>query len=93
MLHARRQGESFGITCGEFSVCNKPVITCTAGYIRERSHIEILGSKGIYYSDYKALKKIILAFKKNDKNWDAYSEKFNSRVVMDKFRQVFIDGE
>ncbi len=92
MLHARRQGESFGITCGEFSICNKPVITCDAPYIKERSHIEILGDKGIYYFDYETLKKIILEFRKDDKNWDAYSEKFNARVVMEKFKEVFIDA-
>ncbi|CUH94498.1 hypothetical protein P22_0564 [Propionispora sp. 2/2-37] len=92
MLHARRQGESFGLTCGEFSICNKPVITCDAPYIKERSHIEILGDKGIYYSDYKTLKKVILEFKKEvGKNWDAYSEKFNARVVMEKFKEVFIE--
>ena len=93
MLHARRQGESFGITCGEFSICNKPVITCDAPYIKERSHIEILNNKGIYYSNYQTLKKVILQFKKEEgKTWDAYSEKFNPQAVMDKFKEVFIDN-
>ncbi|TWH45298.1 hypothetical protein Salpa_1207 [Sporomusa sp. KB1] len=92
MLHARRQGESFGITCGEFSICNKPVITCDAPYIRERSHIEILGNKGIHYFNYQTLTNILLRFKKGDsgKSWDAYSERFNPRAVMEKFKDVFI---
>jgi hypothetical protein len=93
MLHARRQGESFGITCGEFSICNKPVLTCDAPYIKERSHIEILGDKGIYYSDYQTLKKDILQFSKEPgRNWDAYSEKYNPQAVMDRFKEVFIDN-
>lgn len=41
MLHARKQGESFGIACGEFSIKNKPVITCNAKFIKERSHIGV----------------------------------------------------
>src|SRR5690606_2780639 len=40
-LHARKQGESFGIATGEFSVKNKPVITWSGS--KERSHIDILG--------------------------------------------------
>ncbi|MEN6413875.1 MAG: hypothetical protein ABFC84_14115 [Veillonellales bacterium] len=93
MLHARRQGESFGIACGEFSICNKPVITCNAPYIKERSHIEILGNKGIGYLDYTELGKIILQFTKQPgKNWDAYSEHFNPQVVMQQFKEVFIEG-
>lgn len=27
LLHAREGGETFGLTCGEFAVCLKPVIT------------------------------------------------------------------
>jgi len=92
MLHARLQGESFGITCGEFSIFNKPIITCNASFIREKSHIDILGDKGIYYSDSSQLKTILLNFKKQPlQNVDAYSNQFNPRIVMEKFKAVFID--
>ena len=93
MLHARRQGESFGIACGEFSICNKPVITCKAPYIKDRNHFEILGDKGLYYSNYAELKQILTQFQKEPgKNWDAYSEQFNPETVMEKFKEVFIEG-
>lgn len=92
MLHARLQGESFGISCDEFSVLNKPVITCNASFIKERCHIEILGNKGIYYSTYKELYDILNGFKRDDTSmWDAYSRDYNPEAVMKKFKEVFID--
>ena len=47
MLHARQVGESFGLSCAEFSIRNKPIIT----YLNspERNHIDTLGEKGIYF--------------------------------------------
>ncbi len=93
MLHARLQGESFGIACGEFSICNKPVITCNASFIKERSHIEILGNKGIYYSNYAQLGKIISNYNKHcPRDCDAYSQRYNPAAVMTKFKEVFIDA-
>lgn len=93
MLHARMQGETFGISCGEFSVKNKPVITCNADFISDRCHISILGSKGIYYNDSHSLKKAILSINKNttQNNYDAYSHCFNKVVVMKKFKEIFLD--
>ena len=93
MLHARSQGETFGIACGEFSIFNKPVITCDAGCIKERAHISILGDKGIYYSNYAQLKDIISNFTVNNRrDYDAYTRDFNPASVMNKFKEVFIDS-
>lgn len=90
-LHARKQGESFGIAIGEFSVKNKPVITWTGS--KENSHIKILGNKAILYSDKKEIIKILNNFKTNEtKNWDAYSKKFSPKVVMQQFKSVFLDS-
>lgn len=44
-LHARKQGESFGIAIGEFSVRNKPITRWADS--EEKSHIEILGNRAI----------------------------------------------
>lgn len=90
-LHARKQGESFGIAIGEFSVKNKPVITWSGS--KENSHIDILGDKALLYKDKAELKDIMLHFSPdNTKNWDAYSEEFSPEKVMQKFKTVFIDG-
>jgi glycosyltransferase involved in cell wall biosynthesis len=40
LIHARYQGETFGLTCGEFAICEKPVITF--GKSRENEHLLIL---------------------------------------------------
>jgi hypothetical protein len=44
MLHARYVGESFGLSCAEFSIRNKPVITYEKS--PERNHIDTLDDKG-----------------------------------------------
>ena len=93
MLHARKQGESFGIACGEFSIKNKPVITCNGSFIKERSHIEILGNKGIYYTNRSQLEEILLNFyPQKQSEWDAYSEFYDPVPIMKKFKEVFLDA-
>jgi len=99
MLHARINGESFGLAIGEFSIRNKPVITWTGKDVKkyyphfhDLAHIDILGDKGIYYNDEKELKDILLNFnKQKNKNWDAYSEYYNPDIIMKKFKNVFLD--
>ena len=87
MLHARHEGESFGSTCGEFSSRNKRVITWHQS--RERSHIEILGDKGLYYNTPQELFDILINFKKEpEKDWNCYKE-YNPRSVMAQFADVF----
>jgi hypothetical protein len=48
LLHARERGETFGLSCGEFAVCGKPVVTY--GRSPERAHIETLGPACTTYS-------------------------------------------
>jgi len=89
-LHARKQGESFGIAVGEFSICNKPIITWADS--DEKSHIDILGDKAILYKNSSELQSIIENFKvDNSKNWDAYSKIYSPSIIMEKFKKVFID--
>lgn len=91
MLHARRQGESFGLACGEFSVKNKPVITYAN--CKHTHHHDVLGEKGFYYKNEKQLLDIIESMdigllKKN--NWDQYSSRYNSDIVMSLFDEHLI---
>lgn len=93
MLHARDRGETFGLSIGEFSVKNKPVITCPLS--PESHHIDVLKDKGIYYRSYNELTGILLNIRKSDignKNWDCYSELFNPAVVMKKFNDIFLSN-
>lgn len=88
MIHARNEGESFGLACAEFSLRNKPVITWNQS--RERNHIEILGDKGLYYSSPQEMLDQMLSFQRQpEKDWNCYRE-FNPQDVMKKFKQVFL---
>jgi len=88
MLHARYIGESFGLSCAEFSIRNKPVITYYNS--PERNHIFMLKEKGLYYTDENNLFDILLNFRPNSgKNWNAYGS-CTPEIVMQKFNDVFI---
>ena len=88
MIHARIEGESFGLSCAEFSIRNKPIITWNGS--SDRNHIEVLGEKGIYYSTPQELKDVLLSFDKQpDKDWNAY-RCFNPHDAMKTFDEVFL---
>ncbi|PIE22272.1 MAG: hypothetical protein CSA62_13270 [Planctomycetota bacterium] len=88
MLHGRSDGESFGLSVGEFSVLNKPVITWLGG--SDRHHIDVLGSKGIYYRDGAELATILDKFEAKPGIYDAFSERFSPSAVMQRFAEVFL---
>ena len=69
MLYGRSGGETFGLSCGEFSLCNKPVI----GRANEhsRSHLIILGDDMIKHNNYDELFEILT-------NWTAYKKDVSS---------------
>lgn len=91
MLHARQRGETFGLAVGEFSSCNKPVITYANS--PEKAHIEHLGEAGIYYGNSTDLMNIVSDFRPDTtKNWDCYSARFSPENVMKQFKTVFIDS-
>lgn len=90
MIHARFVGESFGVSCAEFSLRNKPVITFSNS--PEISHIEILGEKGIYYSSPNDLVHILLNLDKSEINsldWNQYQQ-FAPEPIMKKFYEVYL---
>lgn len=91
MIHARMRGETFGLSVGEFSIMNKPVVTWYDS--PERNHIEILGDKGIYYHTYEDLVEIIENFKPDPSIcWDRYSHLFSPDNVMKRFKEIFIES-
>lgn len=88
MLHVRYIGESFGLACGEFSIRNKPVITWANS--KERNHIEILGSKGIYYQTPNDLFNILLNFKPNPNyDWNCYRD-YSPEKIMRLFDEIYL---
>jgi len=90
MIHARYRGETFGLSIGEFSVRNRPIITCKTGV--ELEHIRILGDCALLYESKEDLIRIfhnILHIKSGRENWRAYGI-FTPEYVMRLFKaQVF----
>lgn len=85
MLHARIQGESWGLAVGEFSSKNKRVITWANSV--ERNHINVLGDKGVYYSTGEDLYNILINFKKDNNNYNAYTE-YTPEKIISKFEDI-----
>lgn len=93
MLHARKGGETFGLACAEFSIKNKPVITCSSK--GDMAHRGMLGEKGLYYANKNELLKLVRNVGENIAqvragDWDAYSQEYSPEAVMKKFDKVFI---
>lgn len=89
MIHARERGESFGLSCGEFAVCGKPVITY--GGSKERNHLDVLGDRAIVYNNSLELYNILKGFNKNkyDMKNNGYLF-YNPENVIKIFRDVFL---
>ena len=89
MMWARKGGEVFSLSQGEFSYKNKPIICMNIGY---PGHVHLLKDKAMWYNDSESLKHILLNFKKikdSKSNWNAYTD-YSPEKVMDKFNDVFI---
>jgi hypothetical protein len=90
LLHARFRGETFGLTCGEFAICEKPVITW--GGSRETEHLIILKDKAVIYYTFEELMNILWSFTK-----DKYDMKNNGYMlltpeyVMNIFNNTFLN--
>lgn len=88
MLHARGRGETFGLACGEFSLCKKPIVTY--GLSKERAHLDILGSKCVTYSNENDLIRIFDTGVWNiDVSRNGYME-YTPEKVMSIFQSVFL---
>jgi hypothetical protein len=91
MLHAREQGEAFGLAAAEFLHQDKPVITWDN--CREMAHVaDILRSKAILYHSFKDVYRIVMNFKPEPANgsYKAQVQEFRPGSVMEIFRQVFL---
>lgn len=63
MIHARGRGETFGLACAEFDVCDKPVITYDMS--PEKEHLIILGDRARTYNSAESLFMQLMSFDKN----------------------------
>jgi hypothetical protein len=92
MLHARSDGETFGLSIAEFSIKNKPVVTTHSSIPNSDAHIDALGERAVIYRNKAELLSIFenirqIAAARDD--WNAYAE-YTPESVMRQFMEVFI---
>ena len=90
-LECSNLGHTFGLSIGEFSVNNKPII-CYDGNIWNRCHLDILGDKAILFKTEEEFYNIVNNFDKKEyenKDLNCYKE-YIPEKVMKKFEEVFI---
>lgn len=81
MIHARQMGETFGLSLAEFSMKNKPIITCMSG---DLEHIYILREKAIIYNSKEELMNIFKNIRyiiQSRNDWNAYQLYSPERVM------------
>jgi len=92
MIHARTQGETFGLAVAEFLFHDKPVISCLNGI--DQNHTFMLKHKGIWYNDFFTIFDIFKNIKKSEHEDTFYSsivDPFKPANVMNKFKTIFLD--
>jgi len=90
MIHARQIGETFGLSIAEFSIKNKPIITCKCG---DLEHIKILGDKAIIYNSKEELLNIfknINTIINSKSDWNAYTF-YSPQNIMNIFKTMIFD--
>lgn len=88
MIHARSNGESFGLSIAEFLSQNKPVIAGNGG--NDHNHLAMLAGSGLLYNNHVELKQMLLNFKDIKQDWTARTAEFRPAAAMAKFKQVFL---
>jgi len=88
-LHARRDGETFGLAIAEFAICLKPILAwniCT-----DDAHFQILGDKIIKYQNKEHLINLLNQFnpKEFDMSNNGYLE-YTPEKVMKVFNDLVI---
>tara|TARA_B100001121_G_scaffold105090_1_gene93048 strand:+ start:1664 stop:2749 length:1086 start_codon:yes stop_codon:yes gene_type:complete len=92
MIYGRSLGESFGLSCGEFTLVNKRIISYK--FNRHRAHIFNISSDHlIEYESYNSFKKIILNFKKKSLKIDNKYKDYSENKVMVLFQNIFLKKE
>lgn len=91
MIHAREEGETFGLSICEFLHQGRPVFAWNGG--RDRHHIDLLKNAGTLYDTEKDLYKKLNSVKRRtpDGKFKKLVEQFAPEQVMKIFQEVFLN--
>jgi hypothetical protein len=93
MLWARSDGETFGLSIGEFSTCNKPIIAYKHENISSNFHIKTLKNNALWFRTADEFMKILTSFNRESvkqKYWNMYTE-YTPEKVMNIFRRLVLE--
>lgn len=88
MLHARYQGETFGLAVAEFNSQNKKIITF--GDSIEKAHLDVLKDEALVYRNYEEFYKILKNIDKNSGFSKNMYEEYSPEKIMKKFENLFL---
>lgn len=90
MIHGRSLGESFGLSCGEFALLGKPILTYA--YSPQIAHHKQFGPLIHSYTNKRSLRRQILAldYTPNLQFAETVRETYSNAAVYKKFRSVFM---
>ena len=93
MIHAQSLGETFGLSIGEFSINNKPIISYN-GSVWNDHYKHILKDNALWYTTMNECLDILTSFDPTEyrnKDVNMYKD-YSPKNVMKKFKSVFIDN-
>ena len=91
MLHARADGESFGLAICEALYLNKPVLAWESG--SDLHHTMVLENSGALYNQGNVFEKLMnVRDLVGKEDWSKRVAQFAPDQVMKKFDQVFLRG-
>jgi len=89
MIHARSNGESFGLAICESLALNKPVLAWEAG--DDRHHTQVLKNSGLLYNQFNVLEKLNnIHTYISAEDWTQRIAEFRPAPVIAKFKEVFL---
>ena len=89
MLHGRMRGETFGLSCLEFAMAGKPVLTFAKS--PEKAHLEILGAAAATYENPVELQELLQYPASGLKRRaDLKFQDYRPEAAMKKFQEVFL---
>lgn len=89
MIHARSNGESFGLAICESLAMNKPILAWEGG--DDQNHSLILQDSGLLYNENNVVEKILnVRDYINQETWTDRVAEFRPEPVMRKFESVFL---
>lgn len=92
MIHAREDGETFGLSICEFLYGGKPVIAWTGGH--DRHHTVLLKDTNLLYNDKQDLENIFMNLNPQQVDSNVYTnlvKQFSPKNVMKQFKDIFLN--